>query len=602
MAVIFYRANIERRLPKLETSDINTALRGNIITKDGFSITGSQKLYKVMIDTRNIDPDKNDLFIKLYCIYSGDDIKRVTKIINSQKGAVTLSYKIDAKGAAYLQELSKKLYRKKIFIPYEDPNTGAAILRNMSIIESGESRQYVAADALTPMIGYVKKVEKDGITKTEGVKGVEKAYEYYISSIQDAKLLGPKDIGNNIILTSDSNLANRVDGYDIILNASLKLQTRLEQIIDEKKEFLNAKEIIVGIMDSKTGGLLALASTSRYSPSNIRKQDYKSLNSSATEYAYEVGSVFKPFIFALLLANEKINPLERINTYNGVYQLGKRTIKDVAGFNLAGILIASEGNLALITQITLKLLPKPKFKRTAYGVFTSINDAMNAVYKTFLAGIVPVSMEFLDNLSIRAVENKFHKGLPIDAGAILITDVDGSVENALENDLKAIEKVFKENGAIEYKTAANEHESAEIWFARRNCSQAITCYGTLKLNEDITVPRSKLPDLLKKIAEISAKFNVTTPCFGHTGDGNVHTNVMVDKNDPDAIKRGYQAIEEIFKATIELDGTLSGEHGIGIAKAPFMHLAFSDAEMRIFREIKKAFDPNNILNPHKMGL
>jgi len=356
LAVIFYRANIERRLPKLETSDINTALRGNIITKDGFSITGSQKLYKVMIDTRNIDPDKKDLFIKLYCIYSGDDIKRVTKIINSQKGAVTLSYKIDAKGAAYLQELSKKLYRKKIFIPYEDPNTGAAILRNMSIIESGESRQYVAADALTPMIGYVKKVEKDGITKTEGVKGVEKAYEYYISSIQDAKLIGPKDIGNNIILTSDSNLANRVDGYDIILNASLKFQTRLEQIIDEKKEFLNAKEIIVGIMDSKTGGLLALASTSRYSPSNIRKQDYKSLNSSATEYAYEVGSVFKPFIFALLLANDKINPLERINTYNGVYQLGKRTIKDThpEPFLTAEDIIVYSSNIGMI-QIAQRL-------------------------------------------------------------------------------------------------------------------------------------------------------------------------------------------------------------------------------------------------------
>ena len=356
MVVIFYRANIERRLPKLETSDINTALRGNIITKDGFSITGSQKLYKVMVDTRNIDPDKKDLFIKLYCIYSGDDIKRVTKIINSQKGAVTLSYKIDAKGAAYLQELSKKLYRKKIFIPYEDPSTGVAILRNMSIIESGESRQYVAADALTPMIGYVKKVEKDGITKTEGVKGVEKAYEYYISSIQDAKLIGPKDIGNNIILTSDSNLANRVDGYDIILNASLKFQTRLEQIIDEKKEFLNAKEIIVGVMDSKTGGLLALASTSRYSPSNIRKQDYKSLNSSATEYAYEVGSVFKPFIFAILLANDKINPLERINTYNGVYQLGKRTIKDThpEPFLTAEDIIVYSSNIGMI-QIAQRL-------------------------------------------------------------------------------------------------------------------------------------------------------------------------------------------------------------------------------------------------------
>ena len=356
LVVIFYRANIERSLPKLETSEINTALRGNIITKDGFSITGSQKLYKVMVDTRNIDPDKKDLFIKLYCIYSGDDIKRVTKIINGQKGAVTLSYKIDAKGAAYLQELSKKLYKKKIFISYEDPSTGAAILRNMSIIESGENRQYVAADALTPMIGYVKKVEKDGITKTEGVKGIEKAYEYYISSIQDAKLLGPKDIGNNIILTSDSNLASRVDGYDVILNTSLKFQTKLEQIIDEKREFLNAKEIIVGVMDSKTGDMLALASTSRYSPSNIRKQDYKSLNSSATEYAYEVGSVFKPFIFAILLANDKINPLEHINTYNGVYKLGKRTIRDThpEPFLIAEDIIVHSSNIGMI-QIVQRL-------------------------------------------------------------------------------------------------------------------------------------------------------------------------------------------------------------------------------------------------------
>ena len=356
LAVVFYRSNIERRLPKLETSEINTALRGNIITKDGFSVTGSQKLYKVTLDVRNIDPDKKDLFIRLYCIYSGDDEKSVRKVIDQAKGAVTLSYKIDARGAAYLQELSRKLYKKKIFISYEDPNTGVAVLRDMNIVESGESRQYVAANALTPMIGYVKKIEKDGITKTQGVKGVEKAYEYYISPIQDAKLLGPKDIGNNIILTSDSNLANRVDGYDVILNASLKFQTRLEQIIDEKKEFLNAKEIIVGVMDSKTGGLLAFASTSRYDPSNIRKQDYKFLNSSATEYAYEVGSVFKPFIFAVLLANDKINPLERINTYNGVYQLGKRTIKDThpEPFLTAEDIIVYSSNIGMI-QIVQRL-------------------------------------------------------------------------------------------------------------------------------------------------------------------------------------------------------------------------------------------------------
>ncbi|ASM39861.1 FAD-linked oxidase C-terminal domain-containing protein [Campylobacter sputorum] len=285
-----------------------------------------------------------------------------------------------------------------------------------------------------------------------------------------------------------------------------------------------------------------------------------------------------------------------------IIRCGKRTIKDVAGYNTAGILIASEGTLAVITEITLKLIAKPKFKKTAMGVFKSVDDAMRAVYKTMAAGVTPVAMEFLDNLSIRAVENKFNKGLPKEAGAILIADVDGNLEVLLDNDLKVINEVFSKNGCIDFKIAKNEEQSADLWFARRNCSQAITCYGNLKLNEDITVPRSKLPELLSKIYEISKKYGLTIPCFGHTGDGNVHTNVMVNKDNEDEVKKGYAAIEEIFKATIELGGTLSGEHGIGLSKAPYMKLAFSDAEMELFRTIKKAFDPNNILNPNKMGL
>ena len=285
-----------------------------------------------------------------------------------------------------------------------------------------------------------------------------------------------------------------------------------------------------------------------------------------------------------------------------IIRAGKKTIKDVAGYNLVGILTASEGSLAVITEITLKLIAKPKLKKTAFGVFKSVNEAMNAVYKTLSSGVKPVAMEFLDNLSIKAVEENFHKGLPKDAGAILITDVDGDLEISLDKDLGIIEKVFKENGCFNFIIAKDEKESNDLWFSRRNCSQAITCYGSLKINEDITVPRSKLPALLEKINEVSKKYDVLIPCFGHTGDGNVHTNVMVDKSNKDEVKKGYAAIEEIFKITIDLGGTLSGEHGIGISKAPYMKLAFSDAEMELFRAIKKAFDPNNILNPNKMGL
>ena len=155
---------------------------------------------------------------------------------------------------------------------------------------------------------------------------------------------------------------------------------------------------------------------------------------------------------------------------------------------------------------------------------------------------------------------------------------------------------------MEFKLAIDDKEGDDLWFARRNASQSITIYGSKKLNEDITVPRSKLPDMLSEIDRISKKFGVKIPCFGHTGDGNVHVNVMVDGSDEKELEKGHSAIVEVFKAAIKLEGTLSGEHGIGLSKAPFMSLAFSDAEMNLFRSIKKAFDPNNILNPGKMGL
>ena len=331
-------------------------------------------------------------------------------------------------------------------------------------------------------------------------------------------------------------------------------------------------------------------------PPDPASQEYSTLGGNVSENAGGMRAakygITKDYVMAL-----------RAVIPNGeIIRAGKRTIKDVAGYNIAGILIASEGTLGVITEITLKLIAKPKMSQTAMGVFPTVNDAMNAVYKSMAAGVTPVAMEFLDNYSIRAVEQKYSKGLPIEAGAILITDVDGNSQEDLTTQLDIIEKAFAENGCSEFKRAQNKDESNALWFARRNVSQCITVYGSKKLNEDITVPRSKLPDLLAEIGKIAQKYNVTVPCFGHTGDGNVHTNVMVDGSDEKQLEIGHHAIEEIFKATVALGGTLSGEHGIGLSKAPFMHLAFSDGEMELFRSIKKAFDPNNILNPSKMGL
>lgn len=283
---------------------------------------------------------------------------------------------------------------------------------------------------------------------------------------------------------------------------------------------------------------------------------------------------------------------------------GKKTIKDVAGYNIAGILIASEGTLAVITEITLKLIPKPKYSQTYMGVFSDVNSAMTAVFKSLAKGANPVAMEFLDSLVIKAlIKNYPNISLPLEAGGVLVGDVDASSQEEIQSQLQTLETSFKENGAIDFIVAQDEEESKKLWFARRNASPATMMYGTKKLNEDISVPRSKLPEALDNIYKIGDKYGFEVPCFGHAGDGNIHVNVMVkDKNNEKELEDGHKAIEEIFKLVVNMGGTLSGEHGIGISKAPFMGIAFTEAEMNLFRNIKKAFDPNNILNPYKMGL
>lgn len=287
-----------------------------------------------------------------------------------------------------------------------------------------------------------------------------------------------------------------------------------------------------------------------------------------------------------------------------IIKAGKKTIKDVAGYNTAGILIASEGTLAVITEITLKLIPKPKFKQTYMGIFPDVNKAMNAVFKSLAAGANPVAMEFLDALVIKALKQKFPSiELPENAGGILVGDVDGSSIEEVNAQLRTLESSFANNGSTGFVIAKDETEANKLWFARRNASPATMIYGTKKLNEDISVPRSKLPVALEGIYKIGEKYGFNVPCFGHAGDGNIHVNVMVkDKNNAEEMENGHKAIEEIFQFVVDLEGTLSGEHGIGLSKAPFMNIAFSDAELALFKSIKKAFDPNNILNPFKMGL
>ncbi|MEA2050063.1 MAG: FAD-linked oxidase C-terminal domain-containing protein [Campylobacterota bacterium] len=303
------------------------------------------------------------------------------------------------------------------------------------------------------------------------------------------------------------------------------------------------------------------------------------------------------------ITKDYVVALEAVLPSGEIIKAGKKTIKDVAGYNIAGILTASEGTLAIITEITLKLIPKPKYKKTYMGIFPTVDDAMNAVFKSLASGANPVAMEFLDSLCIKALKEKLNVDLSKQAGAILVGDVDGSLMDEVDYQLEVLDKSFKENGASEFIVAKTDDEAKQLWYARRNASPAVTIFGTLKLNEDISVPRAKLPEALSGIYAIGKKYGFEVPCFGHAGDGNIHVNVMVkDKTNKDEVHKGHEAIKDIFQFVVDMGGTLSGEHGIGISKAPFMNIAFTDAEIELFKSIKKAFDPNNILNPFKMGL
>jgi glycolate oxidase len=302
------------------------------------------------------------------------------------------------------------------------------------------------------------------------------------------------------------------------------------------------------------------------------------------------------------ITKDYVMALRAVRPNGDVIRAGKRTIKDVAGYNVAGILIASEGTLAVLTEMTLKLIPKPKFTKAYMGIFPSVDNAMNAVFKSLAAGANPVAMEFMDDLVVQALKKKLGIELPEDSGALLIGDVDGNVSEEVEFQLEILERSFKENGAQDFVIAHNAEDRDKLWYARRNASPSITIFGNKKLNEDISVPRSMLPEALKRIYEIGDRYGFKVPCFGHAGDGNIHVNVMIDGSDKKQLEEGHKAIKEIFELVVEMGGTLSGEHGIGTSKAPFMDIAFNDAELALFRDIKTAFDPNNILNPGKMGL
>jgi glycolate oxidase len=291
--------------------------------------------------------------------------------------------------------------------------------------------------------------------------------------------------------------------------------------------------------------------------------------------------------------------LEVVLPTGEVIRTGGETYKGVVGYDLTKLLCGSEGTLGIITKIIFKLLPLPEARKTMLAVFDSIDGAATAVSTIIKGKIIPTTLEFLDHATLQCVDRRFNLGMPADGRAVLIIEVDGD-KDLIEKQAGQIHELIKPLGLVQFRVAKDAAESESLWKVRRLVSPSLRDINPTKYNEDIVVPRSKVPDVIRRIEKIQGKYDIPIVNFGHAGDGNIHVNVMIDREIPGMDEKAHEAIREIFQAALELGGTMSGEHGIGLAKQPYIPLELSPVQIAAMQAIKKAFDPNNILNPGKM--
>ncbi len=291
--------------------------------------------------------------------------------------------------------------------------------------------------------------------------------------------------------------------------------------------------------------------------------------------------------------------LEVVTATGEIIRTGGKTVKNVVGFDLTGLMCGSEGMLGIITEATLKLLPMPEATSTVRANFHSMEAACKVLTKFTPAGLLPMAMEVIDKFCVAAVEENFAFGLSKEAEAILLVAVDGTKEE-VERSAVLVERIISENGGFDVIRARTKEEEDKLWDVRRAISPSLMKYGTLKINEDVVVPRSKVPELVARIEEIGRKHDTFVANFGHAGDGNIHVNFVVDRDDPAQIARARECVAETFRLSVELGGTISGEHGIGYVKSHYLSYAIDAPTLAVMKGIKKVFDPKGILNPGKM--
>lgn len=299
------------------------------------------------------------------------------------------------------------------------------------------------------------------------------------------------------------------------------------------------------------------------------------------------------------VTNDYVLGLEVVLPNGEIIRTGGKLAKDVAGYNLTELFIGSEGTLGIITEAILKLIPKPEAKKTMLALYDDIEKAAETVSEIIASRIIPVTLEFLDQATVKVVEEFAQIGLPTEAEAILLIEQDGAPE-VVERDIEKISVICKNNDAFQVEIAETEEEAEALMTARRTALSALSRLKPTTILEDATVPRSEIANMVRSINHIAEKYNVTICTFGHAGDGNLHPTCLTDTRDTEEIARVEKAFEEIFKKAVELGGTISGEHGIGMMKLPYLHLKAGKAGIEVMRQIKKAIDPNNIMNPGKI--
>jgi glycolate oxidase len=431
------------------------------------------------------------------------------------------------------------------------------------------------------------------------------AYSYDSAALEPAVpeiVLRPADseaLGQAVRLCSENKLAVTVRGSGTNLsggtipareNGAVILTNAIDSILE-----INAQDLYARVQPGAITATFARAAAEKglFYPPDPGSQTVSTLGGNVAENAGGLRGL------KYGVTKDYVMGLDFFDAGGELVTTGSKTVKCVTGYNLADLMVGAEGTLGVVSEITLKLIPPPQAGQAMMAIFNSVDKASETVSAIIANKIVPCTLEFLDNFTIRTVEEFRGAGLPTDAQALLLVEVDGHPAQ-VRDEAEKIRSICSDMGADKVQMAESAQERDAIWQARRDALPALARLKPTTILEDATVPRSRLPAMVRAINDIAGKYGLTIGTFGHAGDGNLHPTILSDKRDREEYGRVEKAIDDIFEAALSLDGTLSGEHGIGLAKSRYMERETTRATLVYSRRLKQALDPEGILNPGKV--